>query len=566
MGNAASLGVTPASNVTGQVGLVYNSVFPALANAGFVGGLSQNTTSINVLSQLTPNIAKDFYTFNFEQGSALKLSFNGVVGPNSDSNGDPPGSWADGVNANLRFQLYNITGTLIADSGGTPAQQAAYANLTSSSGLTTTAGGYYVQVSAAPGTSITSQTSYNFQLYSGSTYNTNLTYAAQTQPFDPNLFATASATVTPSVSLQSYINSATLSGAQASATNIGTLDANQSELVTNSQINSANQTGYYTFDFNSGSALKFNLNNTTNEVLQQSLQVQLYDSTGKLVADNNGTLAQQEAYQQFNSGAGLAAANGVYSLKVTYAPGAIAASAQNFNFQLYSGGTYDTQYTTTTTLPTNTNEETYGSGVGIFAAKNAQLFTRQEYHAIGETAASGPNIGWLYENKNASNVVSQLTRADSTDFYNFTLQKGSNLKLAFNNQTSTAKTRIQLLDPTGTRVLADNYGTDVQKQAFAQLTSSTGLAANPQQYAVKVTYAPGANTTQTQTYDFQLYSGTSYTNLYKFTASAQTYQNAVLSGNTHVAGYNRYASAASYLTSIANGTDASVNIIADLIS
>lgn len=547
MGNESSLGITPASGYTTQLALVYNSVFPSPANVTPLGQLSQDSTKLTVLSQLEPNIPKDYYKFDFTSGSNLKLSFNSTTSLSDATQDNPAGTSTDGVSAGLRFQIFDIAGNIVADSGGTPAQQAAYSSLTSSSGLAASNGTYYVKVSPAPLATLTSQTSYDFELYSGTTYNTNLTYTAQSQAYDPNLFNPAYTTVTPASNLTTYTNAATLSGTQASALNIGTLDINQSELYANSQINSANQASYYTFNFHSGTALKFNLYNTTSASVQQGLRVQLFDSGGNIVADNVGTQAQQDAYKKFDSGEGLNAANGQYTVKISYAPGSYTTSAQQYNFQIYSGSTYNTLYQTTANLPTSTSTDGhYGKNVGVFADLNAKLYTHQEYHTVGETAQSGPTIGWLSANKAAANIVSQLTKVDNVDYYNFTLQQGNNLKLSFNNQTD-ANTRVQLLDPTGSYVIADNYGTSQQKQAFANLTSSAGLVAKPQNYAVKVTNAPGTTITGTQTYDFQLYSGTSYTSLYKFTASAQTYQNAVLSGNTSVVGFNPNSLTASLL-------------------
>jgi hypothetical protein len=241
----------------------------------------------------------------------------------------------------------------------------------------------------------------------------------------------------------------------------------------------------------------------------------------------------------------------------------VATSLQKYSMQIYSGSTYQTIYKTTATLPTSASSGATPN-VGIFANSQAQLFSRQSYHTIGEGVTGGVNIGWLSADKSALNVVSQLTNVDKAESYLFTLQQGNNLKLAFNNQTNTAKTRIQILDPTGTNVIADNYGTDTQKQAFAALTSSNGLKSDPGQYAVQVSYAPNVNTAQTQTYDFQIYSGNTYINLYKTTTSAQTYENAVLSGNPHVTGYNPANATASYLNSMLSGSSSTGSLITDL--
>jgi len=559
MGDGSSLGVTPAVGATSQIGLVYNSVFPSRSAATYIGGLSQDNTDLNVLSQLTPQVTKDFYTFNFEQGSAIKLGFNALVGLLGDANNDVPGTTVDGTQAGLRFQLYDITGNLIADSAGTADQQAAYASLTSSSGLTAANGGYYVQISPATGTTIKDLQSYNFQLYSGTTYNTSLISTAQTQPYDPNLFVSASSTVSVSAAnLSLYTNTASLSGTLASALNVGTLDANKSEVDVIGQANEQNQASYYKFDFHQGTELKFTLNNTTNPVLQAPLRVQLYDSTGKnVIADNYGTDAQQQAYTKFASGAGLKTANGTYIAKVSYAPGATTLVPQKYNFQINSGSSYDTIYKTTTSLPSATNAGATPN-LGIFSDSNAQLFTRQQYNTIGATAATAVNIGYLAENKSRLDVLSQLTTADKEDVYGFTLQQGKNLKLAFNNTTNTSTARIQLFDQTGTKVFADSHGTAAQQKAFADLTSSTGIQATQGQYVVKVSYAPNADSSKKQTYNFQIYSGNTFTNSYRTTASAQTYQNAILSGNTSVVGYSSASAAASYFNSFAQGTSTDI--------
>src|SRR5262249_35919574 len=89
---------------------------------------------------------------------------------------------------------------------------------------------------------------------------------------------------------------------------------------------------------------------------------------------------------------------------------------------------------------------------------------------------------------------------------------------------------------------------------YAAITSSTGLAAKPGDYQVKVTYAQGAKKNLTQNYNFQIYSGTTYLNSYQTIASAQTYGNAILTGNPNVAGFSASSAAASYLQSFSNGS------------
>ncbi len=575
MSDGSSLGVTPSNGVTTQLLSAYNSVFPTAGNATYIGGLSKDKTDITVLSQLDANVSQNYYTFNFEQGSNLKLAFNTTAGLSKSFGAPAAGTSSDAVSSGLRFQLYDVAGNLVADSSGTAEQQTAYANLTSSNGLSASPGGYYVKIGPATGTNIHSQTNYSFNLFSGTTYDTNLVYTAQTQAYDPNLFLPASSTVTAAISnqtttaeatLTNYATTAYLTGVQAKALNIGTLDANQSQLDVVSKLNSVNQSSYYSFDFNSGSSLKFQTYNTTDPASAQNLRVQLSDSNGKIVADSGGTEAQQEAYKKFDSGAGLTAKNGKYTVKVSYAAGTYTTNPQTYNFQIYSGTSYNTQYKTTANLPpTTTSTDQYGQNLGVFGDLNAKLYTRPEFHKVGEDASSGPQIGWIYENKSASNVVSQLTQFDSSNYYNFTLQKGSNLKLAYNNQTSSSQTRIQLLDPTGTSIIADNHGTDAQKLAFSQLTSSTGVKAAPGSYVVNVSYAPGADKTKAQTYNFQVFSGDTYTSLYKFTVSAETYAHAKATHNPNLAPHNTATDTAAYLNSTLSGASGLFDTLSTLV-
>ena len=110
------------------------------------------------------------------------------------------------------------------------------------------------------------------------------------------------------------------------------------------------------------------------------------------------------------------------------------------------------------------------------------------------------------------------------------------------------------MDRTGTALLADSGGTDAQKKAYAELTSSSGLDARAGQYVVKVTYAQGADHTKSPTYNFQIYAGTSYSSLYKTTDSAETYGHAVVAGDLGSGSYNTLQATATYLYNQSQGT------------
>jgi hypothetical protein len=550
MPDGESLGITPATNVSTSVALAYNPVFPSLSNAVSIGELTQDTSELNAIGQLSPQVSSDYYSFNFNSGSAMLMAFNNL--DNTDGGLDPSAS-------DLRVQVLNSSGTVVADSAGNSDQQTAFNQLTSSGGLSASNGTYYVKVTYADGTTVNPQ-SYNFQFFSGTTYDTKFVTSALTQPYDPNLFVSAADSMTPASNLQLYTRTATLAAptsATEPAINAGTLTNNQTELDVSAATTAAIPTDNYNFNVQQGGAVKLTVQNTTNTA---NLDVQLVDSNGNVVADNNGTTAQQNAYTELTSGEGLQAATGQYTLKVGYASGQLTGSPQSYNFQLNEGTTYNTVYKTSVNQPSTTSTYSAGGNVSVYANSQAQLYSRNDFNTIDATAASAVNIGWLSANTSALNVSSSLTSADNTDYFNFTLQQGNNLKFAFANQTDASALHVQILDSTGSEVIADNQGTAQQKAAFNAITSDSGLAATPGQYIVKVGYAAGASQAKTENYNFQVYSGNSYTNEYQTTVAPESIQTLLLTGGS--LGYNQSTAVASLLTSVTgtNGASTEINI------
>jgi hypothetical protein len=186
----------------------------------------------------------------------------------------------------------------------------------------------------------------------------------------------------------------------------------------------------------------------------------------------------------------------------------------------------------------------------------AVLYQRATTNPIGVTAASSTNIGYLSTNISQLEVVGQLTSQDPTDMYNFTFQSSGPVTLNQINIDGTAPVRIQLLDGSGSRVIADSQGTTAQQQAFTQLTSSSGLNLTNGKYIVEVTYGAGGDKTQPQNYSFQLNSGTTFKNDYRTLASATTVENTLLAGGS--LGYNTLSAAASLLTSESNGSNLNI--------
>lgn|GEM_PF-1516460 len=536
MTSASDLGVTAASSVAQTFLLGTNYVFASTKNAPFIGGLSADTSDLSVTGQLTTQVSTNIYKFNFEQGSALKLAFNNETNTST-----------------VRTQILDSNGNVVADNFGTAAQQQAYTDITSSSGLTADTGTYYVKVGYySPTDPNNTSQAYDFQLYSGSTYSDSIITTTLTQSYDPNLFTSATSSVTAASNVTDYDKTSLLSQTPsiANATDVGDLTQNVSELTVVSGLTSAVPAAYYSFNNTVTGAIKFNLNNTTsNADLQITPRVQLYDSSGNIIADSQGTSDQVAAYQAFNSGAGLYQTAGKYYVKVSYPPGSDTSIAQNYNLQLFAGNGYNSLYQTTAYVAKSGTSSTDGLDVGVFTNYNALKFSRSAYHTIGEKPANGVNIGWISENLSSLQVSSQLTKDDNSESYSLTLQQGDNLKLTATNQTNTANLRIKIYDASGLRVLADNHGTAAQQQAYNDLISSNGLAAAPGAYNVNVSYAPNTNNKTTQTYSLQFFSGNTFTKEYQTTASAQTYGNAVLTGNPSVVGYSSSLAAASYLKS-----------------
>ena len=407
----------------------------------------------------------------------------------------------------------------------------------------TTTGGDTISLSSNFGNYVDQLTT-DFQLYDSSgnivadSQGTSQQQAAYTEWVAGNLQLAAdtyTATATPELS--------------STPLNISSSTQQGTTLAVNSQLTGGDTSEYYNFSL-SGTNLKLGFDAGSG---QSSTRVQLYNSSGNLVADSAGNAYQKANYIALTSGPGLNAAAGSYSVQVSYAPGADTTQNINYNFQLYSGSNYAVAYDTNV----KAQPADYSAAGSVTATSNAQEYSRQGFNQINTKPASAINIGWLAENKSTLNVNSQLTGSDSTDYYSFTLQTGNNLKFGFNKSGTTNSTdlRVQILDSSGSEIIADSNGTAAQQAAYKSLTTTDGLAAKSGGYIVKISYPPGAAKT-TNSYNFNLYSGTSYSAQYTTIASAQTYGNAILTGT--LPGTVSAGGYAAYLTNIKNGTDVSI--------
>jgi len=330
-----------------------------------------------------------------------------------------------------------------------------------------------------------------------------------------------------------------------SAVDVGTLVYDKTQIDVAGQIMRENPDNYYKFTLD-GDSLKLDFKNLTGTA---SLQLQLMDSSGNVIADSEGSSTQLTDFIKMMSEDGLSVSPGVYYLKVSYSFSAIRNEAQQYSIDLYSGTHFNNTYQTVALAQTSLNQKVAIDNTMVYASSDAQFYTHQDYNKLNATASTSVNIGWLYENKSALSLTSMLTQINYQQFYGFTLQKGSTLKMFLENQTGTTDLRIQLMDPTGICIYADNEGTEAQKSAFSQLTSASGLKAKTGQYVVKISYGKNADRTKEQTYNFKLYSGDSFTALYETTASAEMFDTAILNG-TYEVPYNAKAAAAVALYSM----------------
>jgi len=195
---------------------------------------------------------------------------------------------------------------------------------------------------------------------------------------------------------------------------------------------------------------------------------------------------------------------------------------------------------------------------------NATLYQQASTNQISVTPSSSANIGYLIPNQTQLEVVSSITAQDPTDMYNFYFRGGGpvtlNLTTVTNSNSGNTKLgdgtlRVQILDQTGTRILADSAGTSAQKSAYAALTSAQGLNLTAGPYLIKVTFA-GAKSVKPVDYTVQLDAGKTFKADYRTLAAATTISKTLLAGGG--LGYSPQSAAAALLTNQYNGASTDI--------
>ncbi|MDD2325110.1 MAG: hypothetical protein PHW63_03750 [Alphaproteobacteria bacterium] len=340
------------------------------------------------------------------------------------------------------------------------------------------------------------------------------------------------------------------------ACELGSLVENQTQLDATSSLSRENSKQFYKFTLE-GDNLKLSLP-LGSEAASVRPRVQLLNSSGKVIADSSSFASDelQSAYKEITSKSGLDTKAGDYYVKVSYDVTSMKSTKLSYTLSLYSGTKFTDSYKTVAKPQTSDKQNLLTDKTMTFSTIDALSYSVDTAHVANEDASTAINIGWLYENKSALSVTSQMTDVCSTQYYTFTLQKGENLKFAFSNHTDTQDIRIQILDSSGTQVIADSHGTDKQKAAYKALNSEDGLAADTGQYLVKMTYAD-EGTHKQQIYDFKLYAGDSYNSYYLTQAGTETRSVAFYSGHL-TTNYTVESALATYLTGVSQGEETSI--------
>lgn len=341
------------------------------------------------------------------------------------------------------------------------------------------------------------------------------------------------------------------------ATDLGDLVYDQTQLNVTAQVSAANPENIYMFDLD-GDSLKTSLYNYTSGI---DLRAQIMDSNGKVIADSSEYASDtlQAAFKSADSPTGLDLDAGRYYVKVTVDITEKKSVAQSYELSLYSGDFFRNSYSTIAASQIKSTQHVVVDNTMVFSTLNALSFSNDDVHRANASIDSPINIGWLYENKSSLSVRSMLTAVAEEHFYSITLQKGDALKFALDERTDDGFVRIQLMDPSGTYIYADSHGTEEQQEAYAEFTSEDGLDSQRGQYIIKASFILGKDKSTDMEYDFKLYVGDRYESIYQTNVTTETADTALLQGSfVSSADYNPITALASYMQAEASGSGTNI--------
>jgi hypothetical protein len=159
---------------------VSNPIGVTAATSNNIGYLATNKSQLEVVGQLTGQDPTDMYNFTFQNSGLVGFNLIGIDGT------APP-----------RVQLYDGTGTrILADSQGTVAQQAAFAQL-QGNGLQLNQGNYLVKVTYGAGGNKQQPQNYALQIGSGQTFQSDYRTLASPTTIQATLLSGGSLSYNP---------------------------------------------------------------------------------------------------------------------------------------------------------------------------------------------------------------------------------------------------------------------------------------------------------------------------------------------------------------------------------
>ncbi|MGE0109386.1 MAG: hypothetical protein AB7S81_06465 [Bdellovibrionales bacterium] len=162
----------------------------------------------------------------------------------------------------------------------------------------------------------------------------------------------------------------------------------------------------------------------------------------------------------------------------------------------------------------NTTLDTSGRAGGPY-------YRREAVNVVNAEMDDAVSLGTLTTNETQLNVTGQLSQANSTHYYKFTLN-GDSLKAAIYNYTGTSDLRVRVMDSNG-KVVADssNYADDDLAKAYDAINSEDGLDLDAGDYYLAVTVDLAELRSTAQNYTLSLYSGDHFDASYSTVASSQ---------------------------------------------
>ena len=160
--------------------------------------------------------------------------------------------------------------------------------------------------------------------------------------------------------------------------------------------------------------------------------------------------------------------------------------------------------------------------LNAFASGAETLYSRDASIPMNSTLQDAAFLGTLVKNETQLAVSSGLARANSQQFYKFTLSSTS-LKLALTPGSGAATARVQILNSSG-KVIADSstFASTALQDAYKNASSEDGMDTKAGDYFVKVTYDVTSPRSEKLSYSLALYSGTRFSTSYKTIAKPQT--------------------------------------------